>query len=106
MARSKTFASSKVRELVVPPTMDRRLTIRIGSSDYKKLCQLQLALHAPSPAETLRILVRMHWSVEQAAIHKLERDPLYGARVQKLLGGGPLAYFQEVEEQARKAAKK
>lgn len=89
-----------------PVGLSQRLTVRMTFEDWTKLRELQVSMGMPSPGRTLRSLVRLHWAAEQAALKRMKRDPNTRARIQAMLSGGPGAYFEAIEAEAHRAAKR
>jgi hypothetical protein len=76
-----------------PEPKARKLTIRITTEDYEKLCELKLALHLASDGAALRALIRLHHKYATTELRRARREPGHKDRVQAMVDRRQLGLF-------------
>lgn len=65
----------------------RRITIRLSEEDYRKLCELRLALYLDSDSHAVRRVIRWHHAASKRALALVQRLPGHAKRVRALMEG-------------------
>jgi hypothetical protein len=67
--------------------LSQRLTVRFTFEQWRQLRELQFALRAPTPGQTLRMLVGLHHAAERAAIARLRQSSRWREQFETLIQG-------------------